>query len=434
MRRKLLQFLRGPDAPLVVAAVVMIIYGILLRAQRLAFPRVLTWDEHHFVLNAKNYLAHQPDLNDHPPLGKLLIALPIHLLGDHSLAWRLAPFLLGCVDIVVLGLIASWVAQRRSAFWVAAALAAVDGFLIAYSRSALLDGMLVCLCLAAVLVALRVRSWAGFALASLLLGSACAVKYSAIVFVPVLLWAALGKRSKVASTATLVLVPAAYTGWFSLGLWMAKQPFGPAAVIAETKRLYLHHASLTHWKHPLLSHWYEWFLPTRPIPMRSDPLSDGRMRVLTAMGNPLVWWLVDVAVLIAVATLVVSVVLALRRRAVRQALSRGLRLESPTARRSLIAAAWCAPIVPWWLSARDSYLNHYLPAYVFGVVLVAALFDSALRRFRTAAFVAFLVVGQVSFYYSPVWGQNPLRREAVEQRALWRRWHVGFSLRSPFDP
>ncbi|MCC6901714.1 MAG: phospholipid carrier-dependent glycosyltransferase [Polyangiaceae bacterium] len=434
MRRKLLQLVRGPDAPLVVAALVMIVCGILLRAQRLAFPRVLTWDEHHFVLNAKNYLAHQPDLNDHPPLGKLLIALPIHFLGDHSLAWRLSPFLLGCVNIVLLGLIASWVAQRRTAFWVAAALAAVDGFLIAYSRSALLDGMLVCLCMGAVLLALRARSWSGFALATLLLGSACAIKYSAIVFVPVLLWAALGKRSKIASAATLVLVPAAYTGWFSLGLWMAKRPFDPAAVVAETKRLYLHHASLTHWKHPLLSHWYEWFLPTRPIPMRSDPLSDGRMRVLAAMGNPLVWWLVDAAVLLTIGTLVVSLVLALRRRTVREAILRGLRLEGPIARRSLIVAAWCAPIAPWWLSARDSYLNHYLPAYVFGVVLVAALFDSALRRFRTAAFVALLVVGQVSVYYSPVWGQNPLRREAVEQRALWRRWHVGFSLRSPFDP
>ena len=90
--------------------------------------------------------------------------------------------------------------------------------------------------------------------------------------------------------------------------------------------------------------------------------------------------------------------------------------------------------MPWWVSARDSYVYHYLPAYAFGVVLVAALFAAALRRFRTAAFVALLVVGQVGFYYSPVWGQNPISREGVEQRALWRRWHVGFTLRSPFDP
>ena len=434
MRRKFLQSLRAPDAPLITAAIVMIVFGIGLRAQRLAFPRGLTWDEHHFVLNAKTYLAHQPDLNDHPPLGKLLIALPIHLLGDTSLAWRLAPFLLGCLNIVLVGLIAAWVAERRTAFWVGAALAAVDGFLIAYSRSALLDGMLACLCMAAVLTALRARSWPSFALASLLLGSACAIKYSAVVFVPVLLWVALSKPSALATAATLVLSPAAYTGWFSLGLWMAKQPFGPSAVVAETKRLYLHHASLTHWKHPLLSHWYEWFLPTRPIPMRNDPLSDGRMRVLTAMGNPLVWWLVNLALLFAIGSVVVALVLALRRRALGPATRRALALAGPTARRSLIVAAWCAPIVPWWVSARDSYVYHYLPAYAFGVVLVAALFAAALRRFRTAAFVGLLVVGQVGFYYSPVWGQNPISREGVEQRALWRRWHVGFTLRSPFDP
>ena len=55
-RPKILQRLRDPDSPLVAACGVMIVFGIWLRVQRLAFPRGLTWDEHHFVNNARNYL------------------------------------------------------------------------------------------------------------------------------------------------------------------------------------------------------------------------------------------------------------------------------------------------------------------------------------------------------------------------------------------
>jgi dolichyl-phosphate-mannose--protein O-mannosyl transferase len=99
-----------------------------------------------------------------------------------------------------------------------------------------------------------------------------------------------------------------------------------------------------------------------------------------------------------------------------------------------LLAAWCAPIAPWWISARDSYLYHYLPAYVFGVVLVATLFEAARQRRRTVSLIALLVVGQLSFYYSPIWGQLPLSREGVAARALWRRWQVAVSLRSPWDP
>lgn len=422
--RSLLRRLRapGPDAPLVFACLVLIVFGVVLRAQRLHFPRGFSWDEHHFVLNARNYLAGLPDLNDHPPLGKLLLALPMHLLGDNSVAWRLAPFLLGSLSIVLAGLLASWATGRKTSFWIGAAFVAADGFLIAYSRTALLDGMLACLCLGAVLVAVRSRSAPGVAAAALLLGSACAVKYSAVVFVPVLVWAALSKRSPLLSSLAVLLAPAAYVGWFSLGLWMAKRPFGLSGVVSETKRLYLHHAGLTHWKHPLLSHWYEWYLPMRPLPMRNDPMSDGRTRIMTSLGNPLLWWLVDVAVVFAALSLLVAGLLALRRHGLRAAVSRVRGISGAGSRRLLLLVCWCAPIAPWLISNRDSYMNHYLPAYAFGLVLVATLFDEVRSRFRTAGLVALLIVGQVSFFYAPVWGQLPLSRAGVEARLFLTRW------------
>jgi len=412
------------DPPLAFACVAMVAYGLWLRMVDLNFPRGMSWDEHHFVLNARSYLAGVPDLNDHPPLGKLIIAAAIELLGDGSVAWRIAPLLFGCANIALVGLLARWATGERRAFYVGAALAALDGFLIAYSRSALLDGMLACLCLATVWTAVRVRTALGIALASLLLGSACAIKYSAVVFFPILAWAALSLPRPALALPALLLAPPTYVGWFSLGLHLARQRTGVAAVIAETQRLYRHHAGLTDWKHPYLSHWYEWFLPTRPIPMRADPWSEGRVRVLNSIGNPLLWWLVDLAVLVTIAAACVALVLAFRKRELPALLGRLRRIGDTPVKRVLLLAAFAAPLLPWLIAKRDSYMNHYLPAYVFGIVLVATLFDAALRRFRTAAFVALLVVGQVAFFYSPIWGQLPLTRSGVYARLFVQSWRV----------
>src|SRR5262249_45966470 len=101
----------------------------------------------HFVENARNYLTGQADWNDHPPLGKLLMAAAISLLGDTSLAWRLAPSLCGLLSIVLAFVAARALFRDPIAGALAAAFVALDGFLIAYSRTALLDGMLTCFAL-----------------------------------------------------------------------------------------------------------------------------------------------------------------------------------------------------------------------------------------------------------------------------------------------
>jgi dolichyl-phosphate-mannose--protein O-mannosyl transferase len=42
--------------------------GVLWRLIDLDYPRTFSFDEHHFVNNARNYIAHH-----HPPLGKLVL-------------------------------------------------------------------------------------------------------------------------------------------------------------------------------------------------------------------------------------------------------------------------------------------------------------------------------------------------------------------------
>ncbi|NJN23087.1 MAG: phospholipid carrier-dependent glycosyltransferase [Leptolyngbya sp. RL_3_1] len=53
--------------------------NLALRLWRIDLPAALVFDEAHYVPFAVDYLQHQPFFDLHPPLGKYLIALSIHL-------------------------------------------------------------------------------------------------------------------------------------------------------------------------------------------------------------------------------------------------------------------------------------------------------------------------------------------------------------------
>ncbi len=97
-------------------------------------------------------------------------------------------------------------------------------------------------------------------------------------------------------------------------------------------------------------------------------------------------------------------------------------LDTPEGKRLALLLCWCAPIVPWIVSTRDSYLYHYLPAHAFGAVLVATLLDARYARARMPALVSVLALGQVSLFYAPIWGQLPITQHGVERRLFLRSW------------
>ena len=107
--------------PLCVLIFAMLLLGVILRVHAFGFPDSFMFDEHHFVENARNYINHQPDWNDHPPLGKLFIALSIQGFGDNPIGWRVPALVFGFITILCGGFAAARLFQSRAAGWMAAA-------------------------------------------------------------------------------------------------------------------------------------------------------------------------------------------------------------------------------------------------------------------------------------------------------------------------
>ena len=82
---------------------VLILYVVsqILFLINIQFPRGLNFDEFHYVPSAKQYLSGQENQNwEHPPLGKLIMAVGIGLFGDQPLGWRVMSTVFGSLTLV----------------------------------------------------------------------------------------------------------------------------------------------------------------------------------------------------------------------------------------------------------------------------------------------------------------------------------------------
>ena len=390
-----------------VLLVALIAGGAAARIYDFGYPNELTWDEHHFVENARNILAGRSDWNDHPPLGKILIAAGILAIGDQGAGWRLAPLLLGLALIGLAYALGASAFRSKTAGLYAAAFIAASGFVLAFSKTALLDGMLAAMMVAAALVLWRARSWRGITCAAVLIGLAASIKFTGIVLaVPLAMmtvarypcrWKALGAFGLGAIT-----VAAVYAVSFSWGLALAGDDYGPVDVARKTVELFRHHIGLDDWENSATSRWYTWFVPLRVVRLHYAR-DENIVRALTTKSNPLLWWGVNLAVLWSMVDLV--------GRKWRDGLIGAARNASPSSGRDYLLLMWFLPLCPWIFTNRDSYIYHYLPSYVFGLVLLGGL-TSTLSNPKARLGVV-VSVTLVFAYCVRVWSKIPLEADSL---------------------
>jgi dolichyl-phosphate-mannose-protein mannosyltransferase len=407
------------DAPLTVLLAGMVALGVCLRVHTLGVPDSLKWDEVHYVDTARSYLARQYAWNDHPPLGKLVIAASMAIFGDTPVAWRLAPLCFGFANI---GLVA-WSTMKAFQSWraafIAAAFVAADGFFIAYSRAALLDGMIVATGLVAITILLRGRRLWHALVAGVAAGCATSLKLSGLAFLASAMAMCLVSRPL---RRYVAVVPAAAVLVFyaqcAFALHLVGRSGSVAAVIAENREMIRHHLSYTV-VHPFSSRWYTWFLPLRPIYLRRDVDVDGSIRALLTLGHPLLWWGSTAAV--------IGAVVLLARAGPRRLWRECAGAESPASgfdRKAIfwLVVAWAGPVVFWIPSLRDSYVYHYLPSYAFALVLLAGFTERFHRQHRFLGLASLILVFQVAILYSPVWGEWPIALEPLNARLFFKFW------------
>jgi dolichyl-phosphate-mannose-protein mannosyltransferase len=277
--------------------------GLWARIYNLGSPSSRVFDETYFPTFAYNYLQGLPVFDLHPPLCKFFLGAGIALLGDTPLAWRLMPALFGCAS-VVLGAVIGWCfTKERVGALLSAAFVASKTILVVYSRTGLLDGILLFFVLATLLTALRAERRGQVIWSAVLLGLSVGVK-----------WAALG-----------LVVPVGYILWrkgllrpFVGGLWISVVVYvlvyvGEIAV--GTRDPWLAWTGVWEWHlyavggialqvdHPWASPWWSWPLMLQPIIFFHEADAESRLLTIAAIGNPILWWSSTLAVVLSLGEL-----------------------------------------------------------------------------------------------------------------------------------
>lgn len=467
----------GWAAPLLVTAL-----AGLLRFWHLGRPASLVFDEKYYPQEAQSFLKYGveyavpydgPPPNDsgpnfvvHPPLGKWVIALgekafgyDLHTAHPDGFGWRFSVALLGTLSVLVLCRTGRRLFRSTLLGCVAGLLLAVDGLSVVASRTALLDGILTffVLCSFACVVAdrddFRARLAAGRAggvrpwllAAGVLVGMACATKWSGVFFlaayaVLALVWSASARRTSGASRPYLdslrhdvpvfvlyfALIPiavyvASWTGWFLSDPthaydrgWAAN----PLTSLWHYQTEMWHRNVTLDTPHPYESNPWSWLVLGRPTAFlfhRGGPTpgcaASSCDTAITALGTPALWWA-------ALPALVVLVYRMVGRRDWRAA---------------AIVIAVLAGYLPWFHYQARTIFSFYAVVFAPYVALAVAMgiglvfggpdASPTRRTWGASAAGAYLLLVVANFaYFWPVLTGQPIPTEDWLARMWFSSW------------
>ncbi len=388
--------------------------GVFWRFHGLDYPRTFSFDEHHFVSNARNYIAGRADWNDHPPLGKLVLVPAMLAAGDRGVGWRLSSAFLGLAIVALGGLCAAKLFEDRRAGLLAAAFLAIDGFFLSYARTALIDNPLTAFIYAALALMLWARSWRWFAAAAVCVGLAVSSKWTGVcvlLLAPFLLRKA--QRSVWHTVWMFAVASLVYLGIGAFALQLTKQPISLAGMLRTNWSLLEHHAGFTVWDNAASSRWYTWPFLTHPIVMHHETVGRGLVRATSTLGNILLWFAATGSLLLALFGL---------GRATYRRLRRGVAIPALHRQEGLALLGMIALTLPFIVTHRQSYIFHYLGAYGLALGMLAARLCRIERRTALPVLGFVVCAAVVSMLYLPLATGAPQTVQAFHLRLPFPSW------------
>jgi dolichyl-phosphate-mannose-protein mannosyltransferase len=352
----------------------------------------LVFDEVYFAKFAWNYLQNIPFFDGHPPLGKYIIALGIKLTGFYPWGYRWMNALVGSFIPILTGLVTYELNRRKWLALIAGYLVATDGLLLVESRYALINVHLIALGLLGQWLVLRRSGWGG-----VFLGASVAVKWNGLAYWlggVLTAWKLRWRGWTILISLTLVPL------LVYLLVWLPHLAQNPGMDLFTLHRQILGvHTRLGAGSdvHPYCSTWWSWPLMLRPMSYYYQN-QGGWITSVQAMGNPLLWWLVLVAVLVS--------------------LPQFIRRNCPWVLQFALGN-YLMSLLPWALVKRCIFIYHYLPALVFGCIALAWWVETLWQTGeRKLAIVALMVPGVGLGFWLPIYLGLPLRLPFWQ----WRFW------------
>lgn len=399
----------------------------------------------------------------HPPLGKVIMAASMYLLGTTPFAYRLMGTLSGIIMLPVLYLVASKLLRNRIYALFVTAVFSLDFMHFTQTRIATIDSfsVLFILCMYKFILDYEGMQWKDTSFAkrliplficSLFFGLGAATKwicvFTAFSLAFVILYSIVSNYRKISlevNENTENKTSKSKTGWFlrqlvcvtnkdnlvlhtvltfvfcfvffvvvSLAVYCISYipqtrydlAYGQSFmqyVIESQKFMFGYHAYLES-EHPFSSKWYEWPLITRPLFAYISRSADGdTVSSISSFGNPAIWWF-------SLWTIIFLIVVSFRTKD-----KKGM----------FIAVGYIAQFLPWCFIQRTTFIYHYFASVPFAVLSIGYFFEN-MFKFKTSKklMVAYLIICLLLFvmFYPVISGQE-ISVEYISNFLQWsKKW------------
>lgn len=432
---------------------ILLVFALLTRFWSLSEPSEVVFDEVHFGKYASAYFNGEYYFALHPPLGPLLIAGFAKIAGydlkgekpekifDHIggkfdsknfFILRFMPAIAGTLLVLlVYQMILLFGLSKKSAFLAGFLVLFDNGFLV-QSKFIALDSFLLLFGFSALyffFLSKKRNNFLFLSLSALFATLALAVKWTAATFfliILLLIFVDFIKDRKlkqlVQKVAIFAVIPfAAYITIFAVHLkLLPKSGWGDAYMSQEFQKTLAgnklagnvkplpfwkkivelnsaiwryNYAGLKGVEHPYSSKWYQWPLDKKALWYWNKNEKDTAANIYL-LGNPLVWLLVLVGVIFSVFGLVIKKI---RKKEINPLIY-------------LFLLGYFANLLPYVFVERTTFIYHYLPSLIFGILILALLFEQ-IKIPRALYVVSLIIVASVFLLLSPLNYGFPLSPE-----------------------
>jgi dolichyl-phosphate-mannose-protein mannosyltransferase len=350
----------------------------------------LIFDEFHYIPAAKRFLAGEWQANlEHPPLGKMLIALSLLVGGDNPWGHRLGSMLCGSLCMIPLYFYGLNFFGKAKYGVTLALLTLFNSLLYVNARVAMLEiyVLFFSLCsLALFQIALDQKEKINYMwFAGLFLGAALATKLSAIPLIFIYILTLISSRhlnlDLLKKFFVQVLVFAAFCYFITYVPRLINDPAAKWYSLLSYQWEMLDAQSRVGGTHPYQSEWYDWPLMLRPIWYYYKNYPDGYIRGITLIGNPFIMWGGVISIFYSVYDFI----------------------KNKSYRGYLIFISYACLYFFWAVVPRQlSFYYYYVPASIFLGVAMVKLAKDLDRRYAHTSTTLVILSALVFFYFYPV--------------------------------
>ncbi len=376
------------------------------------------FDEIYFARTAYEYTKNIETYEwTHPPLGKLIQAIPIFITKNMSpFNYRFMGNISGILMIIVMYIFSKKLFKKRKYAIFSALLISLDTFHFVQTRIGTVDSHLVLFIMLSLYfmynfiestrtkdlffsgafftLAISVK-WTGF-----YAGLALAIIYFTHLF----------KNKKInieyigKGTVFFVVIPIIF--YFSLYLMFPNNRINKTnnlnKVLTQQVDMYNYHSNLES-EHYFSSSWYTWPVVYKPVWYHNQELSNNQRETITAIGNIAIWWVGIVSTI--------------------YLLIKAIKKKEPTAIFLLITilSLW----LPYTIIGRVMFIYHYFPVLPFLILGIVLMFKDLVEKFKIGLIMPIYIFVVMAFFiiYYPVISGTPIDNSYIEKLRLFSSWY-----------